>query len=80
MWLRTYHLIVGKSQRAFSIKTRIKTPCGYSLKSYNNILREHFPLKQGLRHAYQLKLYIIGTTQRALSIKTRIKTRPLIRR
>ena len=36
-------------QRAYSIKTRIKTLCPNSLRYFRISLREHIPLKQGLR-------------------------------
>ena len=61
-------------QRAYSIRTRIKTSQPWSISNNSETIREHIPLEQGLR---PLTLFI-GTPrtfdQRAYSIRTRIKT------
>ncbi len=44
-------------QRAYSIRTRIKTLCGGKLKIHSREVREHIPLEQGLRPLY-VKCYI----------------------
>ena len=66
-------------QRAYSIKTRIKT---YSHAVYSLLttqLREHIPLKQGLRLIFLPARNIRRSSQRAYSIKTRIKTTACLR-
>ena len=60
-------------QRAYSIRTRIKT---LSLCKFINSLaiREHIPLEQGLRLLISLSVAATLVYQRAYSIRTRIKT------
>ena len=41
--------ICSQGQRAYSIKTRIKTLLLWSQGLPNTLVREHIPLKQGLR-------------------------------
>ena len=45
-----YKIPIPIPQRAYSIKTRIKTPLCLYLLEDEAALREHIPLKQGLRH------------------------------
>ena len=65
---------VAATQRAYSIKTRIKTYLLDSRSAKATILREHIPLKQGLRPTRVRAINRLLSTQRAYSIKTRIKT------
>ena len=60
-------------QRAYSIRTRIKT-VGDFLSEFVNVIREHIPLEQGLRLKAFCMLAIFSLNQRAYSIRTRIKT------
>ena len=66
--------IVINAQRAYSIKTRIKTQIGALLFEKLALLREHIPLKQGLRRLGYEPVVLLVDSQRAYSIKTRIKT------
>ena len=61
-----------RGQRPSSIKTRIKTQPA-ALKFTWKPVRDHLPLKQGLRLKY-FSLCIFYAGQRPSSIKTRIKT------
>ena len=61
-------------QRASSIKTRIKTLIACTIVVRCDPLREHLPLKQGLRHYVPFLGEYFPEPQRASSIKTRIKT------
>ena len=45
-------LICGLSQRAYSIRTRIKTVANYRVLRCNQAVREHIPLEQGLRQPH----------------------------
>ena len=62
-------------QRAYSIRTRIKTFCQYLLTEDINGVREHIPLEQGLRRSNDCQLLSFTWGQRAYSIRTRIKTK-----
>ena len=62
------------SQRAYSIRTRIKTNEWNSLSISTIIVREHIPLEQGLRLLKSCAERTSVTGQRAYSIRTRIKT------
>ena len=61
-------------QRAYSIRTRIKT-LYYGTKVHSPpCVREHIPLEQGLRLANGVRFSRVHGRQRAYSIRTRIKT------
>ena len=62
------------SQRAYSIRTRIKTIFSFVDINTKILVREHIPLEQGLRQSYYESVAILFLRQRAYSIRTRIKT------
>ena len=61
-------------QRAYSIRTRIKTARNISVDVIIAIVREHIPLEQGLRLLASFFVKDDFISQRAYSIRTRIKT------
>ena len=61
------------TQRAYSSKTRIKTIV-YVSNAVATTLKEHIPVKQGLRLHFFKRVRNFCITQRAYSSKTRIKT------
>ena len=61
-------------QRAYSIRTRIKTTFLMECHLRGIKVREHIPLEQGLRHEELPLIDILHFSQRAYSIRTRIKT------
>ena len=72
--IKTLHsrgLLRNSRTRPSSIKTRIKT--AYSYPKRRIVVRDHLPLKQGLRREHFFLLHIVVST-RPSSIKTRIKT------
>ena len=57
-------------QRAYSIKTRIKTPLRQSRKQLFPQVREHIPLKQGLRqNLFPVKLSQSNTVREHIPLK-----------
>ena len=62
-----------KSQRPYSIRTRIKT-WKRAVISYHLNVRDHIPLEQGLRRLTIQRVKTVGSSQRPYSIRTRIKT------
>ena len=61
-------------QRAYSIRTRIKTFRETDVSSSPLHIREHIPLEQGLRLYSPQSKATAAIDQRAYSIRTRIKT------
>ena len=61
-------------QRAYSIRTRIKTVFFDCLRFCGCHVREHIPLEQGLRLSIIIIVFYMLISQRAYSIRTRIKT------
>ena len=61
-------------QRAYSIRTRIKTFLTVFFSFIFGKVREHIPLEQGLRRFQRLLTLSLFSRQRAYSIRTRIKT------
>ena len=45
------------NQRAYSIRTRIKTIFFFNVNPFNYIIREHIPLEQGLRLSLTILLW-----------------------
>ena len=65
-------------QRPSSTKTRIKT-IHWKCNSIKSFVRDHLPLKQGLRLFLKIIPKISITSQRPSSTKTRIKTSKFVR-
>ena len=68
------HRSVRKSQRPYSIRTRIKTDLHPRQDKSSSRVRDHIPLEQGLR-LYCVRPGAVNLRgQRPYSIRTRIKT------
>ena len=63
-----------KDKRTYSTKTRIKTAFAVFFAAALSRIKEHIPLKQGLRRFLETVLRPPYSNKRTYSTKTRIKT------